>query len=233
MRSSSLNSFWPKRYLAPNLLFTSLVTFLAIIYGFAFSWPLRKIVEEVSNNVLSLFWATVIIFLFLLFLLFDWFLSTLVLLRYRSSPRLHTYVFPVVTVPFIGMSLYFTLSGYLHGSTMLMIAGFQSFFVFILLVFVYDATLYPKLIEQENFLSEYFGLFHVIVLLKILFTLTLLPTMFLMFINKTDYLVKCNTILYALYFMFKVTVDYKLIRTIIHTPNSSKPSLDEGQKEKT
>lgn len=199
----------------PDQLFTSLITFSAIIYGFTFSLPLSKIIESVSNDVLPLFWAVPITVFFLLFLLFDWLLSSLVVLRGRFSPRfLHSYVLSVVAVPFIGISLHFLLSGYLDKSRTLAIIGFQSFFVFMVLMFAYDVMAYPKLIEQEDFLGEIPGLFHILILLKVLFTLMLLPSTFLMFTNKTDYLVKYNTILYIAYFVFKVAADYMFVPKI-------------------
>lgn len=214
MCSSSLNSSWRKRGFTkdPNQLI--LITFLAIIYGFTFSLPLRRIVDWVICDIFSFFLAVPIIVFFLLFLLSDWLLSYSIII---ASPRLlRYYILPVVAVPFVGISLYFVLSGYVHESMTLQSVGFQSFFVFLVFMFIYDLMLLPKLIEQERFLDNYnyFVLFFIIiVMIKILLNLMILSTTFLMLLNKTVYLVQYNTILYITYFITKLTIDLILVTT--------------------
>jgi len=187
-------------------LFTFLITFLAIMYALTFSLPVTTLLKIVEHYELRLYEAAFIIIWFVLFLLFDWLLISIAL-RHQAFIHWHSYVFTVPAVPFIGISLHFTLLGYLSKCEAQTIIGLQSFFVFLVLVCAYDIIELFLLLRQKKIKFQ----LGVIISLKVLLLLVLLPSTFLAFVYKTEYLLNLAVWLYIVYFISKLIIDFVTI----------------------
>lgn len=178
------------------------------MYALTFSLPVNTLVKSIEHYELPLHEAAFIITWFLLFLLFDW-LLILIVLKHQPFIHWHSYVFIVPAVPFLGMSLHFTLLGCLSKCQAQTIIGLQSFFVFLVFVFAYDFIELFSPVGQKK--RKHKLCFIILMSIKGFLICVLLAYLPYAFVYKTEYLLNWARLLYVIYITSKLIIDFVMI----------------------
>lgn len=186
------------------------VTFLAIVYAFTFSLPLDVVADQLEEGSISLLRALLVVGIFLIFLLFDWLLTSLL---FRNHKRLSSLVVATAAVPFIGLSLRLMVQGNFYDDASQTITGLNCFFVFVALIFAYNIWEGRHLLDEFSELPGAFPMFFFIISLKIVAILILFGTTLLTLFVNTPYLIKWSVYMYVAYFSLRVVLDSIVLAT--------------------